>query len=50
MASENLLRHHRIGEPAVGEDTLDHRCQETHVIVGALALLFVVGTMGDIAL
>src|SRR5262249_6582062 len=50
VPSKNLLRQHCIGETTVSEHTFDHRGQEAHVIVGARALLFVVGPVGDIAL
>src|SRR5664280_2286477 len=50
VAAEHLLRHHGIGEACVGEHAFDHRREQAHVIVGALALLAVLGAAGDVAL
>src|SRR5262249_8633418 len=42
MAAKNLLRYHSIGEAAVREHTFDHWGEEAHMIIGALALPFVI--------
>src|SRR6185295_16403803 len=50
VSAENLLREDRVGETAVGEDAFDHRREQPHVIVGTLALLFIVRAVRDVAL
>src|SRR3974377_807945 len=46
VAAEYLLRHDRVGKPNIGEHTFDHRREQAHVVVGALALLIILGAAG----
>ena len=50
VAAEHLLRHHGVGKTGVGAHAFDHRRQQAHEIVGALAFFLVLRAMGDVAL